>query len=144
MAQATGRCLCGEVQFTVTDIEAAHHACHCAMCRRWGSGPMFAARVAAIEITAGTEHVRRYRSSDWADRAFCAQCGTHLYYYLRPGDSYYLSVGTFDDATPFRLVGEIYVDAQPPGYAFAGDLQRLTEADVIGELGGEPPGEGAG
>ena len=37
-----------------------------------------------------------------------------------------MCVGAFDDASAFELVGEIYVDEKPPGYAFAGDHPRQT------------------
>ncbi len=40
-------------------------------------------------------------------------------------------VGSFDDPSPFKLVGEIYIDHKPPGYAFAGNLPGMTEAEVI-------------
>jgi len=29
---------------------------------------------------AGEENVAVYKSSDWAERGFCKQCGTHLFY----------------------------------------------------------------
>ena len=43
-----GGCICGAVRFTATDIEPAYHACHCAMCRRWGSAPFFGTTVGSI------------------------------------------------------------------------------------------------
>jgi hypothetical protein len=46
----TGRCLCGAVSFTAGGVTTHHHACHCAMCRRWGSGPYLGARVERIEF----------------------------------------------------------------------------------------------
>lgn len=139
MSAEQGGCLCGKVRFNATDVEHHHHACHCGMCRRWSGGPLFAAQVGSLTVTAGDDCVRRYRSSDWAERAFCAECGTNLYYCLSAGDRYFVSVGAFDNAAPFRLTGEIYVDSQPGGYAFAGELERLTETDVIKAMGGEPP-----
>ena len=33
-----GRCLCGAVTIT-TPENVAMNACHCGMCRRWGSSP---------------------------------------------------------------------------------------------------------
>ncbi|MEE4184327.1 MAG: GFA family protein [Gammaproteobacteria bacterium] len=141
MTQACGQCLCGKVKFAATGVHRDHHACHCEMCRRWTGGPAFAAEVAALELTAGQEYVRRYASSAWADRAFCSHCGANLYFYMRPTNTYYVSVGAFDDQTPFTLVGEIFVDLQPPGYAFAGELERLTEADVVAAMAGAAPPE---
>jgi hypothetical protein len=126
----TGRCLCGAVSFTADDVETHFHACHCGMCRRWASGPVFAARAAAVKF-AGEDNLKRYRSSDWAERGFCKNCGSNLFYYLRPASSYALSVGAFDDAAQFELAGEIFIDEKPGGYEIAGDHPRLTAAEVI-------------
>lgn len=48
-----------------------------------------------------------------------------------------MCVGAFDDASPFELAREIFVDHKPGGYAFAGNLQRRTEAQVAEHAGSE-------
>ena len=130
----TGRCLCGNVSYTASGIQRHHHACHCGMCRRWAGGPAFAAAVGAVEWQ-GEQYICRYDSSDWGDRGFCGECGTHLFFHFKPSDDYYLTVGSFDDDSDFRLVGEIYIDTQPPGYRFADGLERLTGDDFIAKYG---------
>lgn len=126
---ATGRCLCGAVQFSAEQVETHFHACHCGMCRRWSGGPLFAAL--ASGVTFSGEEPATYASSEWAERGFCRRCGTNLFYRFKDGGQCVLCVGAFDDPTPFKLVGEIYVDHQPPGYRFAGELERRTEAEVV-------------
>ena len=79
----------------------------------------------------GEQNITRYASSEWAERGFCRQCGSHLFYYLKPAEQYVLCVGSFTDAQPFTLAAEIYVDHKPAGYAFAGSHPMLTEADVL-------------
>ena len=135
MQTHAGKCLCGAVQFSVTDAEMHHHACHCSMCRRWGSGPMFAAAVAKVTFT-GEEDLQRYRSSDWAERGFCKHCGSHLFYFLAPANQYFMSVGAFDDAGAFALTREIYVDQKTGGYSFAGEHERWTEAETLAHFSG--------
>jgi len=83
----------------------------------------------------GEEHIARFASSEWAERGFCQRCGGHLFYYLKPADQYMMEVGAFDDMTPFRLAGEIYVDEKPDGYAFAGDHPRLTGEEFLASIG---------
>lgn len=46
-----------------------------------------------------------------------------------------LWMGAFDDVTPFRLTGEIYIDEKPPAYDFAGDRPRLTGKEFLESLG---------
>src|SRR5690349_1618310 len=130
----TGHCLCGAVSFTAEGVELEHHACHCGMCRRWAGGAGFMpARVKTV-VFADEAKVGRYQSSDWAERGFCKTCGTTLFYFLIPAQAYMMSVGTFDDASQFRLVREIFIDRKPAGYAFAGDHERWTEAETFARL----------
>jgi hypothetical protein len=135
----TGRCLCGAVTFKVEHAELEHHACHCGMCRRWSGGSGFLGTTATGVTFAGSDKLGRFSSSGWAERGFCLQCGTTLFYFLKPTQAYTMSVGAFDDQTPFRLVREIFIDGKPPGYAFEGDHDRWTEAETFARL---TPGSG--
>ncbi len=130
MTAASGKCLCGAVSFTAEGVETDHHACHCGMCRRWSGGPLFAAATQGVRFQ-GEDNVARYQSSDWAERGFCKVCGTNLFYHLKPTGQYMMCIGSFDDPSPFKLIGEIYIDHKPAGYAFAGNLPGMTEAEVI-------------
>jgi hypothetical protein len=126
----SGRCLCGSVTFVVSGAKPGFHACHCAMCRRWSSAPFFGVNVRKIEFN-GEEHVKRYQSSDWAERGFCTRCGSNLFYYMKALDHYSVAMGSFDDASAFELTTQYYIDKKPDGYAFLGDLESLTEAEII-------------
>lgn len=130
---ATGHCLCGAVTFNAEDVQSEIHACHCGMCRRWSGGPAFAAGVGKVTFK-GEENLTRFDSSAWAERGFCNRCGTNLFYRLKEADQYVLWVGTFDDQTPFKLAGEIYIDEKPPLYDFAGDHSRLTGEEFLALL----------
>lgn len=104
------------------------------MCRRWAGGSGFLGTACAGVTFAGIEHLGRYASSPWAERGFCTRCGTTLFYFLKPTQAYTVSVGVFDDPTPFRLVREIFIDHKPAGYAFAGDHERWTEEETFARL----------
>lgn len=130
---ATGRCLCGAVTYTAQGVDSDVHSCHCDMCRRWSGGPGMAASVASVEFQ-GVDDIARYDSSEWAERGFCRRCGTNLFYRLKAADHYVLWMGTFDDQTPFRLAGEIYIEEKPASYDFAGDHPRLTGAEFMASL----------
>jgi hypothetical protein len=133
----TGRCLCGAVTFSAEEVELEHHACHCRMCRRWAGSGFMAASTRGVTFTSNGE-LGRYASSTWAERGFCRTCGTTLFYFLKPTQTYMMSVGAFDDDAKFRLVREIFIDHKPPGHAFAGDHPRWTEEETMARL--TPPG----
>jgi hypothetical protein len=130
----TGHCLCGAVTFSAEHVELHHHACHCGMCRRWSGGSGFLATACTGVSFTSTDRLGRYTSSAWAERGFCASCGTTLFYFLKPTQMYMMSVGAFDDQSPFRLVREIFIDRKPGGYAFAGDHERWTEQETFERL----------
>lgn len=134
----TGQCVCGAIRFTAEEVESHFHSCHCSTCRRWGGGPGMAARVGSVNFE-GEDQIGIYQSSDWAERGFCKQCGSNLFYRLKEPASYMMWIGTFDDQTPFQLAGEIYIDAKPDSYNFAGEHPRQTEAEFLASIG-MPPG----
>lgn len=144
--QQTGQCLCGAVKITAA-FSGGVGACHCGQCRRWGGGPLLAVGCGPkIEIE-GTDNVRRYKSSEWAERAFCGSCGSNLWYHLRPGDfsaegEYIVSAGLFDDQDAMHFDHEVFVDGNPGWYRFAGQEGRkqMTEADIMAMVAGKQEG----
>jgi hypothetical protein len=134
LASATGRCLCGAVTFTATEVDPHMHVCHCSMCRRHAGGPTMSVHVGGIAFN-GESDILRYKSSDFAERGTCRKCGSHLFYHLFQPDMYIMSIGAFDDQSKFAIAGEIYVDSKPAGYAFAGDHPRETEHEFLKRIG---------
>lgn len=138
-----GGCLCGAVRFEVRVPSPIYSICHCGMCRRWGAGPLMSLHVdGSPAFTAGDELVTWYRGSAWGERGFCATCGSSLFWRLaeQPDTLTVVAVDALDDASDFTLHRHIYVDAQPARYAFGDDRPRLTEAEVLAEIGIEPDG----
>jgi len=134
MSDITGQCLCGGVKYSAEKVNAEFGACHCKMCRQWASGPLFATHAFGVRFD-GEDLITRYSSSDWAERGFCSRCGTSLFYRLKDGGDYIMSVGSFHDAVSagFKLVEEIFVDHKSGGYDLAGDHPRKTEAEAMAE-----------
>ncbi|MCO5121718.1 MAG: GFA family protein [Burkholderiaceae bacterium] len=134
-----GHCLCGTVRFTCPDAKEIG-ACHCGFCRRWGGGPMLAVHCGSEVDFEGEDHITTYASSDWAQRAFCRRCGTHIYYKLLATGEHFIPAGTFE-SDDFELSTQIYIDNKPGYYAFANETPMLTEQQVIEQYG--PPGDPA-
>lgn len=126
----SGQCQCGAVTFDAQEVKSDINACHCRMCQRM-SGGIFITTTARGVSFEGEEHITRYRSSDWAERGFCKNCGTHLFYRILETDEFDMCVGVFDDQSEFVLALEIFIDRKPDAYALAGDHSRLTEAETF-------------
>lgn len=123
-----GKCLCGAVEVVAPEQKEVG-LCHCSMCRRWSGGPLFAVHCESGVSFNGLEPAR-YRSSDWAERGFCPTCGTHLFYYLLPGDEYVLPAGLFQDQS-FHLESEIFIDEKPEYYELKNDTRKMTGQQVF-------------
>ena len=132
-ASLTGHCLCGAVTIRV---EGAHDprvgACHCRMCQRWSGGLFLCFTAPAASVTVEGP-VARFRSSSFAERAFCATCGSHLWFndVVEGGEpkDYELMPGLFDEAKDWPMRSEIYVDRAPAYLRLAGDHARKTRAE---------------
>ena len=123
-----GRCLCGGVTFSAA-TPGTYNVCHCDMCRRWTGGPLMAVNCGSSLELQGEVLVRQ--SSDWAERANCARCGSALYYRLAPTDEHFVALGAFDDQAGWEMAKQIFTDRRPAHYAFANRTEEMTEAEVI-------------
>jgi hypothetical protein len=132
----TGGCQCGAVRYASSQLMDNSHICHCRMCQK-AVGNFFAALVGApndrLVWTRGEPAI--FASSDLADRGFCAQCGTPLFYRGKGSPRTGLTIGSLDDpslAPPHVQVG------MEGRYAFMDHLASLpdsgaTEEDMVEE-----------
>ncbi len=134
---SVGKCLCGavelEVELTTTEVAA----CHCSMCRKWGGGPMMAVDCSDAVKISDEAAVVRYPSSEWAERGFCAKCGTHLFYFLKPANQYHLPAGLLGIEENYKFTHQIFIDEKPKFYDFSNDTQNMTGAEVFAHFEGE-------
>jgi hypothetical protein len=102
------------------------------MCQRWSGGLFLCFRANASAVTV-TGEVTRYRSSSFAERAFCPRCGSHLWFNdVEEGGeprSYELMPGLFDASRAWPLRSEIYVDRALASVRLSGDHRRATRAE---------------
>jgi hypothetical protein len=128
---ASGGCLCGAVRFTATLKNHEVGACHCGMCRRWAAGPFFAMECEGTVKIADTSQLGVYRSSEWAERCFCKQCGSVLFYRLIGKDFSAVSAEALDDKNDLTFTSQIFIDDKPAYYDFANKTHNMTGADVF-------------
>jgi hypothetical protein len=83
-----------------------------------------------------------YRSSEWAERGFCRQCGTPLFYRLVGKDFYVVSAEAFDDKADFRLTSQIFIDEKPAYYDFANRTHNMTGAEVFAAFSASQANDG--
>ncbi|WP_432473542.1 GFA family protein [Amphritea sp. HPY] len=128
--QLTTGCLCGAVSVVVNSTVRSVGACHCSMCRKWGGGPLLAIDCGTDVVLTPIDGVTVYDSSEWAERGFCANCGTHLFYRLKQSQQYIMPVGLFN-IEGLVFDHQVFIDEKPEYYRFANETKNMTGAEVF-------------
>ncbi|MGB3535879.1 MAG: GFA family protein [Microcoleaceae cyanobacterium] len=130
---AKGRCLCGAVSIATTEINHHVSACHCSTCRKWGGGALFGVECEGEVSFSGEENISIYQSSEWAERGFCKQCGSHLFYKLKDKNHYFIPAGIFnqDENEKFVFDLQVFIEEKPKYYAFANDTKKMTGSELF-------------
>jgi len=105
----TGGCLCGAVRYEASEPPRDVVYCHCRICQK-SQGNVFSLgaefRGDTLALTRG--ELKFYKSSDIAERGFCADCGTPILFRYLESELIFVWVGTFDkpdNAPPTRHFG---------------------------------------
>ena len=124
-ATITGGCLCGAIRYEMSTPLCDVHFCHCRMCQKafgnlfgvFGSVPR-----EALRFTAGSPEL--YRSSSFAERGFCAECGTPLTFRYLKSDWVAVSIGSLDRPEAVRPEIHWGIESQVPWLVIHDDLPR--------------------
>ena len=111
----TASCLCGAVQFGVTEFSSAIFKCHCSKCRKAFGGASSAAALVGkddFRWLQGEEGVREFQSESGFKRLFCPDCGSILPQYLPEHQLYWVPVGLLDSDPGIRLKQHIHVNSK--------------------------------
>jgi hypothetical protein len=128
-ARRSGGCLCGAVRYEVCGPLRDVLICHCSQCRRVHGTP--AAFSGAPEERFRLLEARGlawYRSSDIAERGFCRDCGSSLFW--RPLGKGRLSFtpGSLDDGHGLRCSAHVFTASKGDYYEIPEDgLRRFPE-----------------
>jgi len=122
-----GSCLCGKLRFSCTGASLWCAHCHCSMCQRAHGAPLVTwvgVPEEALEIR-GQESLRWYQSTDAAQRGFCTNCGSTLFFRSSrwPGEMHVVRAnieGNIDRGPS----GHAYWESHASWFAFEDDLPR--------------------
>ena len=131
-----GQCLCGSIRITASSESNSVGACHCKSCRRWGGGPFLEIDCGQAVTIDGEEHLSVFDSSDWAERGFCRNCGSHLFYRLKESGQHMVPIGLFDDRDDLSFTHQVFIDEKPLYYHFGNETREMTGAEVFAMYGG--------
>ena len=130
MSDLVGHCLCDAVRISADEKPKAVEICQCTMCRRWGGG-FYAGISLQDPVIEGDADISRYRSSEWAERAFCRQCGSNLWFTFLPTGHRSFCAGLFEDLADAEIEKEIFCDSAVAWTTITGGHERQTGDQVI-------------
>jgi hypothetical protein len=133
----TGGCQCGAVRYELTRRPRAASICHCRMCQKAGGAPFMAFTGAVPQerfvFTRGAPAT--YRSSEIAERGFCAVCGTPLTYRLIGGDRVSVTIGSLDRPAEVAPTQQIGAESVLPWFAGLAALPASRTEDWLKTVG---------
>ena len=134
LIEGSGSCLCGKIRIAVKGIKRNVGACHCGTCRKWGGGPLMAVDCGTDVSFEGEEYLSVYNSSEWAERGFCKECGSHLFYRLKGAQQYMMPVGLFPEVGSFVFDHQVFIDEKPSYYGFSNETENMTGPEVFAKF----------
>jgi hypothetical protein len=109
----SGGCLCGAVRYRATPDHRDGYYCHCRMCQlAFGNTRAAFLNLRKDEVAWLTQPPTTYASSTFAQRGFCARCGTPLTFEYLDSERMDLSVGSLDDPAALKPVSHFAVESR--------------------------------
>jgi len=109
-----GSCLCGAVGLTANLPSKWCAHCHCSMCRK-AHGAGYVTWVGfeqdQVSITKGADQLAWHHSSPGAQRGFCRQCGSSMFFRSeRWADELHIALGCIDDEMDRKPQANVFFD----------------------------------
>jgi len=119
-----GHCLCGAVKFDIIGPMRPILICHCAQCRRQhGHTPAFTSAPKENFKFLEDRGLAWYRSSDDAERGFCEECGSNLFWRRLNDPRMSVTAGSLENPTGLTCGAHVFT-------AWKGDYYDLPEDGV--------------
>jgi hypothetical protein len=123
-----GGCLCGQVRYHATAHPLRGVICHCSMCRRHSGAPALAfVHFPATSFRWLDGPPSWYRSSEHAERGFCATCGSTIG--MREdvlGDRVQVCIGSLDQPDDVRIDDHVWTQQQVSWFEIQDALPRFA------------------
>jgi hypothetical protein len=122
----TGTCLCGAVTLSAPGTPGPVTACHCTQCRKLSGFYAASIDIAEGQTTwTGTDAIQTYTTPGGATRAFCATCGTKLWF-RAPDGAFSIEAGLLDQPTHTTMTAHIFTADKGDYYQIADGLPQYA------------------
>jgi len=124
-----GGCLCGAVRYESAEPPFNGGYCHCTMCQKLHGafGAHSKARKIDIAITED-RGLAWYRTSKIAERGFCRECGSSLFWQPDEQDTTGILAGSLDQPTSLNTMGHIFVGEKADFYEISDPFPQFEKS----------------
>ena len=125
----TGGCLCGAVRYEVSGPLRDVVICHCTQCRRYhGHAAAFTSAPEERLHFLEARGLAWFRSSDTAERGFCRNCGSSLFWHPVGRNVLAFTPGSLDETAGLTCVAHVFTASKGDYYDIPEDgLRRYPE-----------------
>lgn len=127
----TGKCLCGDIKYTVSKEPLGMGHCHCRDCQIVSSTShtsVVAVHADSIKWDTGEpkEFINVADSGTKVVRHFCPKCGTHLTGYSEATKDFVgIKAATMDDVESFKPTIDSYISSTPSWTVMSNETQKF-------------------
>jgi hypothetical protein len=126
----TGGCQCGAVRYALYAEPDSADICHCRMCQKaMGNLFMATAGVARQDFAWTKGAPATWQSSQIAERAFCAACGTPLSFRYLSRERISVTTGSLDQPARARPTHQLGIESRVPWFDEIAALPATMTAD---------------
>ncbi len=130
MKDIEGKCLCGDVAFSIVDSLKYAGYCHCSQCRRW-TGSAFSASGGVAEldfkIIKGKESLSSYEKGAGSQAYFCKNCSSLVYGEVQAYKMIYVMLGSLSESPSLKPQWHVYTNYKVDWYEINDDLPQYKE-----------------
>ncbi|WP_416306978.1 GFA family protein [Neptunicella sp. SCSIO 80796] len=133
----SGGCFCAAVRYEIKGQLRGVVNCHCSQCTKLNGnfGAHSKALKSNITITRD-KGLSWYKISDTAQRGFCRECGSGLFWDNIEQNTLGIIAGSLDSPTNLKTIGHIFVEDKSDFYEITDNIQQFKGSSE-GKLEGD-------
>ncbi len=110
-----GKCLCGEVRFSIDDQYSHIYQCHCSLCRQVSGSSSNSSLIVAQEHfhwLCGVSLISSFVKSTGYRSDFCSRCGCPAPNSMKNGNDIWVPVGLLYEHKPLKVVAHLCTESK--------------------------------
>ena len=125
-----GGCLCGAITYQATASPLRCMICHCENCRKHSGGPCLSfVHFPADSFSWLGAKPKRFRSSMYAERGFCANCGSTVSMHEEVlADRVQIALGSLDNPERVQPDDHVWTKSKIAWFDISDELPRFPES----------------